>query len=858
MFNSTMDDDIKKRSKILLLYGSEYGTAYDCCRNVLYELYMHFHIDFFCLNDVNLMSFYRYENIIIIVSTTGYGCYTHNMSKFWKDLHKTNLVFYDTMNFHLFGLGDSSYDNYNIVAKKLRKKLKSLDANIVNYNLGNYQHPSMHFTNFNIWKANVYEFLKKNFFHFQINDNIPCLFNVKHIYSHSKNEQQKDNGIKISQKEEITANKNGKTKIKKSNSYKVNTIKDDNVTAPYDETNNGKVSVVVNVNTNKYQAKEEQLEESCTNIGGEINKVVKKLQYEYSNLEGKKCHNIYENNTLSSDNIITNYADFSIDEYFCKSSNFMKFEVLKNEKCSDESYHQDVRYIDLIAPTRCFNVSDLIKVHPFLNEEKTKNILNLLKINYNDYIIIIQNDHVHCTNNTFIPVNKKIKILDLFIYFLDLNKIVTPFFFLYLSKKTVSDIHKKKFLQLADTNNISDYFSYVYQDKRSYYDIFFDFYNYIKIDVSFLINTLPSIQERCYSILNTIDSYYFLKNFNFYNLYYFSTNPNFSWIIHILKLNYYINKKKNALNILSSYTYNIMMEKMIYSLKYTNIIRNRITQNKIDIIELLVCLYETTINKNKKCVGLCSDYLINLKPGSCIYAKIENSLLCTNKNILNLNYRIIYISIGAAFSSLLGVIRHRHYLYNRLYKNKPKEKQNEKKNVYSSCNSFNKDLLFLGFRNRLNDFYFQEELQNYLYFNYIFVAFSRLERDNFLFYNEEVQKCSRDNTYNNSTNPNKYFETRENRIIQMNYEEMKQLLKEKKKLYVTDLILMLQDMIYEHLKNINTIILISGKSRPFSQNLIKMFANIIKQKEQNKSMEEINLFLKKKIDDFSIILESWY
>ncbi|CRH01423.1 DNA polymerase delta interacting protein, putative [Plasmodium relictum] len=796
----------KNTKKVLLTFGSEYGTAYDCCRNIFFELYTHFDIDFFCLNDVNLMSFYKYENIIIIVSTTGYGFYTHNMSKFWESLYNNNVMFYENIYFHLFGLGDSSYENYNMVAKKLKKKLKSLGANIVNYNLGNYQHPSMHFTNFIIWKNNVYEFFRKKYFYFEINYDIPHLYNIKYIY--------KDEDIENIKAKKINNKKN------EGNIY-INEKSDHNDNTNLCSINLSKLNIDINnnINANKLNKNINHSKKYLDNdITLKKEKEMKLLDYE------KKSINQYK---VSSD---VNYENFNLDEHFCKSLKFMKFEVLRNERYTNKSYYQDVRYINLRS-SHNFNVSSLIKVHPFLEENRTKEILNLLKINYNDYIVI-ENNCVSNLRNTYIPFNKKIRVLDLFIYFLDLSKIVTPFFFFYLSKKTESEIHRKKFLELADTVNISDYYSYIYQDKRSYYDIFYDFYSYVSVDIGFLINTLPHIQERSYSILNTLTSYNLLKNFNIYNLYYFSIHPSFSSFIHFLK-NIYI---KNILNFFS-------FCREVYKLKYSYLIKNKINQNKYNIIELLVCLYEYEINKNKKLKGLCSNYLINLNPGSFIYSKIENSLIFMNKNIFNLNYRIIYICTGVAFSSLLSVIRHRHYLY------KNQERINKKKKI---SNYAEKDLVFLGFRYKLQDFYFQEELLDYLYFNYIYVAFSR-DVENFFFYNKEL--------LNNSDNNDDYLQPRENHELvnfNIDYDEMKKALKKKKKIYVTDIILMFQNDIYDLIKKKNTIILIAGKSRPFSQNLIKTFASIIKQKEQNKTMEEINLFLKKKIDDFSIILESWY
>ncbi|CZU00198.1 hypothetical protein C923_05619 [Plasmodium falciparum UGT5.1] len=864
------------RERILLLYGSEYGTSYDCCRNIYYELYTSFDIDFFSLNEINIISLYKYDNIVIIVSTTGYGCCPHNMSQFWLALHNNNLIFYDNMKFHLFGLGDSSYDNYNQVAKKLKKKLKSLNANIVNYSLGNYQHPSMHFSNFNIWKNNLYTFLKKNYYNFDINTDAPLLYDVI-ICEDNKNENH--------------VNSENFNKKKK------------NI---YDKTHKEDNTNIINNNNN-------------------------------NNMNNMNNMNKMKNTSF----LLKNVETFNIDDHFCKLLNYNKFVVTKNERCTNINYERDVRYMNLITTDECSNICGLIKVHPFLDINKTKELLKLLKINYNDYIVIIPNKNLNNKESIYLPINKKIKVLDLFIYFLDLNKIVTPFFFTYLTTRTCSEIHRNKFYKIADTINISDYFSYVYQDKRSYFDIMFDFYNYINIDINFLINTLPNIQDRSYSILNIFTTYTNIDNYNFFNIYNLYVSQKFLNMLHFLKTNIISNHLLDIQNVNSvqklqshvphsygNHISNGCSENT--GLTYSKILGNvykkilkRIkgeTQNKDNtnkytymykqnIIELLVCLYKIEINKNKTLKGLCSDYLINLNPGSFVYSKIENSMLALNKNIFNLDYTILYISVGAAFSSLIQVLRHRHYLYSTKYLESNHDKnKNVKQNEHDYKNTKikeKKDLLFLGFRQKSQDFYFKDEMKSYLYFSYIFLAFSQDVEDKFVYYNklncnDSSRKWVEDNIISNNNNVNdnndnnnnnvndnnvndnnvnrnnhsnnhcnnndcsyniyneNHFEEHEQNYFKMSYEQMINTLQKKKKIYVTDIILMLQNTIYDLLKEKNTIILIAGKSRPFSQNLIKTFADIIKNKEPNKNMEEINLFIKKKIDDFSIILESWY
>ncbi|EUD69424.1 hypothetical protein C922_00287 [Plasmodium inui San Antonio 1] len=808
-------EDADRRSQILLAYGSQYGTAYDCCRIILYELYRSFHMDFLCLNDVNLMSFHRYENVIIIVSTTGYGFYTHNMSKFWIAMHRAKVRFHEGTYFHLFGLGDSSYDNYNIVAKKLKKKLKSLNANVINYNLGNYQHPSMHFSNFTIWKNNVYRFLMRRYAPFELNEDVPLLYSIRKVPPLASVVDTHDEG-----------EKKGKYNHSNAGGHYNHTTETEYI--------------------REIHPKGEQ------QIGRDSPKREEK-------------HMEHTNNLHSG---APGIGDFHPDEHFCTLLKLSKFEILKNERCTDRSHFQDVRCIDLVAPpSLSFNVSSLLNVHPFLNEDKTKEVLKMLKIDYDEYVVVQQNyseDKRSITDS--LPINKRIKVLHLFMYFLDLSKMVAPFFFTYLSKRTTSEMHRKKFLQLANTDQIADYFSYIYQDKRSYYDILCDFYTYIQVDVTFLVNTLPNIQHRSYSIMNPMEYYNYVKmKFNPYHLYLHRVNPVFLSLLSFLKIHFYTKGNGGAGNIFAQYTAEMWTSR---TLKFVNFMRNKLRNRRTNIIELLVSLYHVEINKNKKLVGLCSDYLVNSKEGSFIYAQIQDSLLWFNKNVLNLAYRIVYISTGSSFSSFVGVIRYRHDLH---MKRKSTDRGGKEKEQNRLAAPVLKDFLFLGLRNRLHDFYFEDLLRAVTYFNYIFMAFSRDPNDNFAFLNEEVElNCAPSpisggisgrvsGGMNGSTGHHCDDGYRGRCHPQIHYGHVKQLLSEKKKkIYVTDIVLAMQDCIYDLLTQPDTIFLVSGKSRPFAQNLIKAFGNIIKRKEPHRTEEHIHSFLRQKVDDFSIIVESWY
>lgn len=83
--------------------------------------------------------------MIFVVSTTGQGDTPDPMKAFWIYLLQRNLSQHWLKGVHyaVFGLGDSGYQKYNFVAKKLDKRLSDLGAAaIIERGLGDDQHPS--------------------------------------------------------------------------------------------------------------------------------------------------------------------------------------------------------------------------------------------------------------------------------------------------------------------------------------------------------------------------------------------------------------------------------------------------------------------------------------------------------------------------------------------------------------------------------------------------------------------------------------------------------------------------------------------------------------------------------------------
>ena len=117
--------------RLLILYGSQTGTAQDVAESI-WRASKKFNYtgpvlpcDSYRIDDL-----IKEKIVIFVCATTGQGDEPDNMKLFWKFLLRRNLPSNSLsgVKFAVIGLGDSSYDKYNFVAKKLYKRLKQLSA----------------------------------------------------------------------------------------------------------------------------------------------------------------------------------------------------------------------------------------------------------------------------------------------------------------------------------------------------------------------------------------------------------------------------------------------------------------------------------------------------------------------------------------------------------------------------------------------------------------------------------------------------------------------------------------------------------------------------------------------------------
>ncbi|KAM5580970.1 NADPH-dependent diflavin oxidoreductase 1 [Rosa sericea] len=153
----------ERPKKLLILYATQTGNALDAAERMGREAERRG-----C--SVHLLSLDQYDAsclpqegaVIFVVSTTGQGDTPDSMKGFWKYLLQRNLSrqWLEGLNYAVFGLGDSGYQKFNFVAKKLDRRLLDLGATpIVERGLGDDQHPSGYEAALDPWMTSLWNML---------------------------------------------------------------------------------------------------------------------------------------------------------------------------------------------------------------------------------------------------------------------------------------------------------------------------------------------------------------------------------------------------------------------------------------------------------------------------------------------------------------------------------------------------------------------------------------------------------------------------------------------------------------------------------------------------------------------------
>eukprot|EP00198_Chlamydomonas_reinhardtii_P004798 XP_001694134.1 NADPH-dependent flavin reductase [Chlamydomonas reinhardtii] len=131
---------------LLILYGSQTGNAQDVAERIGREARLRLYSPrVVAMDSYDVTSLPAEPLVVFVTATTGQGEPPDNMRRFWRFLLRKSLPpdSLAGLRFGVFGLGDSGYPQYNVMAKKLDRRLEGLGARaLLERGLGDDQHPS--------------------------------------------------------------------------------------------------------------------------------------------------------------------------------------------------------------------------------------------------------------------------------------------------------------------------------------------------------------------------------------------------------------------------------------------------------------------------------------------------------------------------------------------------------------------------------------------------------------------------------------------------------------------------------------------------------------------------------------------
>ncbi|EEF31396.1 NADPH fad oxidoreductase, putative [Ricinus communis] len=153
----------EKPKMLVILYATETGNAMDAAERISREADRRGCLVTLCsMDQFDASSLPHEDTIIFVVSTTGQGDTPNSMKGFWRFLLQKNLTkqWLEGVHYAVFGLGDSGYQKYNFVAKRLDRRLSDLGATvIVERGLGDDQHPSGYEGALDPWMSSLWHAL---------------------------------------------------------------------------------------------------------------------------------------------------------------------------------------------------------------------------------------------------------------------------------------------------------------------------------------------------------------------------------------------------------------------------------------------------------------------------------------------------------------------------------------------------------------------------------------------------------------------------------------------------------------------------------------------------------------------------
>ena len=145
--------------ELTILYGSEANHAKDLALTLQQEAEARgCDVTLNELDEMSVAELASKKHVVVICSTAGNGEFPKNAGSFAKELMAempaTTLA---NVEISVFGLGDSSFANYNMAAKKLHERFTALGAKMAPLALGNDQDPERYMTAWEEWNPKFWQ-----------------------------------------------------------------------------------------------------------------------------------------------------------------------------------------------------------------------------------------------------------------------------------------------------------------------------------------------------------------------------------------------------------------------------------------------------------------------------------------------------------------------------------------------------------------------------------------------------------------------------------------------------------------------------------------------------------------------------
>lgn len=144
--------------EVTVLYASETGNAEEVAYDISRLLSRNIVCSVDSIENFDVINLPTQNYVVFVVSTTGDGDPPLSMRLFWNFLLRRSLSndSLSGLSFAVFGLGDSSYEKFNSVARKLHARLQQLGAKeLIPLGLGDDQATFGYFSAYNGWRLNL-------------------------------------------------------------------------------------------------------------------------------------------------------------------------------------------------------------------------------------------------------------------------------------------------------------------------------------------------------------------------------------------------------------------------------------------------------------------------------------------------------------------------------------------------------------------------------------------------------------------------------------------------------------------------------------------------------------------------------